>query len=48
MRMRGKAMNIQQFIEKRKARGLSQSELAKGICTQLRLVALKRMVKSQL
>ena len=35
MRMRGKAMNIQQFIEKRKARGLSQSELAKGICTQV-------------
>ena len=28
-------MNIQQFIEKRKARGLSQSELAKGICTQV-------------
>ena len=35
MRMRGKAMNIQRFIEKRKARGLSQSELAKGICTQV-------------
>ncbi|WP_218571566.1 helix-turn-helix transcriptional regulator, partial [Klebsiella michiganensis] len=28
-------MNIQRFIEKRKARGLSQSELAKGICTQV-------------
>ncbi|MGC3316106.1 transcriptional regulator, partial [Enterococcus faecalis] len=34
MRMRGKPMKIQRFIEKRKARCLSQSELAKGICTQ--------------
>lgn len=41
-------MNIQRFIEKRKARGLSQSELAKGFVRKLRLVALKRMVKSQL
>lgn len=30
-------MNIERFIEARKAKGLSQTELAEGICTQATL-----------
>ena len=41
-------MNIERFIEARKALALSQMELAEGICTQATLAASRTTGKSRI